>query len=99
MSLARVKRAPVSEPVQELLSFPCRYPIKAMGESRSDIKSLLLAILAEHSASPHPDDVVYRHSGAGKYVSVTATIHATSRAQLEAIYTSLKQDSRFCFLL
>jgi putative lipoic acid-binding regulatory protein len=89
----------VSEPAEELLSFPCRYPIKAMGETTTDVKALLLAILAEHSATPHPDDVVYRHSGAGKYVSVTATIHATSRAQLESIYTRLRQDSRIRFLL
>lgn len=88
-----------NEPDKELIQFPCRYPIKAMGESNQDIAGLLMGILTKHQAKPHPDDVVYRKSGAGKYISVTATIHATSRAQLEAIYTDLRKDTRIRFLL
>ena len=89
----------MSEPEEELLQFPCRYPIKAMGIAEEDIHGLLLGILRDNQATPHPDDVISRHSGQGKYVSITATIHATSRAQLEAIYTALKADARIRYLL
>ena len=84
---------------EDVFHFPCRFPIKAMGLATEDIQGLLLLVLKGHEASPHPDDVISRQSGQGKYVSVTATIHAISRAQLDAIYTDLKADPRVCYLL
>ena len=83
----------------EVFDFPCRFPIKAMGLAQEDIQILLLSVLKTHGATPHPDDIVSRRSGGGKYISITATIRATSRAQLEAIYTELRQDQRIRYLL
>ena len=83
----------------DLFKFPCRFPIKAMGLAHEDIKGFLLSVLKIHGATPHPDDLVSRLSGQGKYISVTATIHATSRGQLDAIYTALSQDQRIRYVL
>ena len=80
-------------------TFPCRFPIKAMGLAEHDIRGCLVAILQAHGANPHPDDLVWRTSGGGKYISVTATIHATSKAQLEAIYQDLNGDVRIRYVL
>ena len=83
----------------ELFDFPCRFPIKAMGLATEDIVGLFSEILKRHQATPHPDDIVWRKSGQGKYISVTATIHATSRDQLENIYQDLNKDSRIRYVL
>mgnify|MGYP001358338843 FL=1 len=83
----------------EIFDFPCRFPIKAMGLASEDIHGLFAKILKAHGASPHPDDIVWRKSGQGKYISVTATIHATSRDQLEAIYQDLNRDDRIRYVL
>ena len=79
--------------------FPCRFPIKAMGLATADIRTLLLQVLKANNATPHPDDLVWRVSNKGKYISITATIHATSKDQLEAIYAQLRQDERIRYLL
>ena len=84
---------------EEILQFPCRFPIKAMGLASEDILGLFSKILKVHGCPPHPDDVVWRKSGQGKYISVTATIHDTSRQQLDAIYTDLSADSRIRYVL
>lgn len=84
---------------EEVFDFPCRYPIKVMGRAEEDIRSFVLGVLHEHGVPPHPDDVTHRTSGGGKYISVTAVIRATSRPQLEAIYTDLRKDERIRFLL
>jgi len=84
---------------EEIFKFPCRFPIKAMGLASEDIMGLFSLILKSHGALPHPDDLVWRKSGQGKYISVTATIHATSRAQLEAIYQDLNKDKRIRYVL
>jgi len=83
----------------EVFDFPCRYPIKVMGLAEQDIRALVLGVLQVHGVPPHPDDVTHRVSGGGKYISITAVIRATSRPQLEAIYTDLRKDERIRFLL
>lgn len=84
---------------EDLFQFPCRFPIKAMGLASEDILGLFTSILKLHGAVPHPDDMVWRKSGQGKYISVTATVHATSREQLEAIYSDLNKDDRIRYVL
>lgn len=70
-----------------------------MGLASEDILGLFSEILKTYDATPHPDDVVWRNSGQGKYVSVTATIHATSREQLDNIYQALHKDERIRYVL
>jgi putative lipoic acid-binding regulatory protein len=89
----------MSIPEEDIFQFPCRFPIKAMGLASEDILGLFSAILKTYEASPHPDDLVWRKSGQGKYISVTATIHATSREQLENIYQALNKDDRIRYVL
>ena len=89
----------MNTPEEEIFKFPCRFPIKAMGLATEDIFGLFLVILKSHGAAPHPDDMVWRKSGQGKYISVTATIHATSRQQLDAIYMDLHKDERIRYVL
>lgn len=84
---------------EDLFQFPCRFPIKAMGLASEDIFGLFKTILQSHNAMPHPDDMVWRKSGQGKYISVTANIHAVSREQLDAIYQDLHNDIRIRYVL
>lgn len=75
--------------MEELLSFPARVHIKAMGRESKRFEALVHAIVTRHIA---PTDLLAsstRLSSGGKYVSVTLTINATSRAQLDDIYREL----------
>ena len=74
---------------ESALRFPCRFPIKAMGLARDDLYLHIIEIVEQHVPDLNEEDITQRASSNGKYLSVTVTIEATSREQLDAIYQAL----------
>ena len=74
------------------LTFPCRFPVKAMGRQGGDFPERVLGLVARHAPEAGPGQVRVTESRAGRYQSVTVTVTATSRAQLDAIYRELAAD-------
>ncbi|MEX0382339.1 DUF493 domain-containing protein [Spiribacter sp. 1M153] len=72
------------------LTFPCEFPIKAMGRSDAALPSIVVEIVQRHAPALTAESVTTSESSGGRYVSVTATITADSREQLDAIYADLK---------
>ena len=79
----------MSEAKQELLEFPCRFPIKVMGANHPDFQPTIFDVVRVHAPDLDATHIAARDSSGGKYVSLTVTINATSRAQLDDIYRSL----------
>jgi putative lipoic acid-binding regulatory protein len=77
------------DPAQTLLEFPCDFPIKIMGERRDDFVRVMIAIVQRHAPDFAAETVAMRASSGGKYLSVTCTIRATSKPQLDALYREL----------
>lgn len=79
---------------ESVMKFPCSFPIKAMGKATDDFDLLIVEIVRNH----HPDltegAVKTRPSREGKYISVTVTINAQSREQLDKIYLDLTAHER-----
>ena len=75
------------------LQFPCVFPIKAMGRTGPAFPERVLALVAGHAPDAGPEQVSVATSRGGNYQSVTVTITATSRAQLDAIYRDLNADA------
>jgi putative lipoic acid-binding regulatory protein len=71
------------------LSFPCQFPIKAMGQARQDLDTVVASIVRRHARDLGEDAIRITTSAQGNYVSVTVTVNATSREQLDAIYMDL----------
>jgi putative lipoic acid-binding regulatory protein len=74
---------------ETLLEFPCQFPIKAMGKNSLDFDSIVVAIVRKHVDDVNEGAVKTRLSKGDKYLSVTVTIEATSKRQLDAIYQGL----------
>ena len=74
---------------ETLLEFPCQFPIKAMGKNSPDFDSTVVAIVRKHVGDVYEGAVKTRLSKGDKYLSVTVTIEATSKRQLDAIYQGL----------
>lgn len=72
-----------------LLEFPCQFPIKAMGLSSAHFDLIVVEIIRRHAGDILEGSVTSRPSKAGKYLSVTVVVEATSKAQLDAIYQDL----------
>lgn len=77
-----------------LMEFPCSFPIKAMGIAIDDFDMLVVEIIRKHYPDVTEDAVKTRPSREGKYVSVTVTINAQSREQLDNIYLELTAHER-----
>ncbi len=79
----------MSESGDELFNFPCEFPIKVMGRDSEAFRSLTLAIVERHAGPLGAESISERASSKGNFLSMTYTIQAQSRAQLDAIYQDL----------
>jgi len=71
------------------LKFPCEFPIKAMGKSDCSLDTIVVEIVRRHAPDLGEGAIKTRASANGNYISVTVTVNATSRKQLDAIYQDL----------
>ena len=74
---------------ESLIKFPCAFPIKVMGKASLEFEALALSIIRESVPDLGEGAIKSRHSKDGNFVSVTATINATSQDQLDTIYRAL----------
>ena len=74
---------------EELFQFPTEFPIKVMGRDSESFRTLTLAIIERHAGPMTPDRISERMSREGKFLALTYTITAESRAQLDQIYQDL----------
>ena len=72
-----------------LLEFPCEFSVKAMGLTSPDFDAAVVEVVRRHAPDMTEGCVSSRPSKNGKYTSITVTIQATSKKQLDAIYQDL----------
>lgn len=60
-----------------------------MGKQVDGFADAIVAVVLAHAPDFDPATIELRPSRAGNYLSVTATIHADSREQLDALYRAL----------
>jgi hypothetical protein len=80
---------PVPQPAESLFQFPATFPIKVMGLTRDGFAQAIVTVVRKHAPEFDPATVEMRASSRGKYLSLTCTITATSRAQLDDLYREL----------
>lgn len=71
------------------LEFPCELPIKIFGRNESAFREAALGIVRAEFEDLEADDVREAWSREGRYTSLTVTVRAQSRAQLDAVYREL----------
>ncbi len=71
------------------LEFPLVYPLKAAGRNTPALEATVIEIVRTHVPDFDATTVTVRESKGGKYLAVTVTFTATSRAQLDALYRDL----------
>lgn len=79
----------IGEGEETILKFPTAFPIKAMGKREDGFAQTVLEIVLRHAPDFDASTMEMRPSKNGNYLSVTATINATSKAQLDDIYRAL----------
>jgi putative lipoic acid-binding regulatory protein len=74
---------------ETLLEFPCDFPIKIMGSRTDDFVQVIVDVVLRHAPDFAAETVEMRASRGGNYLSVTCTVRATSRQQLDNLYREL----------
>lgn len=84
---------------QSLLTFPCVFPIKVMGRRQDEFAQVIADIVLKHAPDFHPGTIEMRSSKQARYLSLTVTINARSREQLDALYSELSKHPMVTMVL
>ncbi len=74
---------------ESLIEYPCDFPIKIMGRTEPGFAQTVIELVSHHAPDFDPGSVEMRVSRKNRYLSVTCTVRATSREQLDALYQAL----------
>jgi putative lipoic acid-binding regulatory protein len=73
----------------ELMDYPCKFTIKAMGYAHIDLSLVVIDIVRRHAPEVGKNAVQSKFSKSKKYISLSVTITAQSKQQMDAIYQYL----------
>ena len=83
----------------DLISYPLDFPIKIMGRSEPGFVQTIIDIVRKHAPDLDESAIELRTSKKNSYLSVTCTIVATSREQLDALYQELGNHPAVAMIL
>ncbi|MEQ8408001.1 MAG: DUF493 domain-containing protein [Gammaproteobacteria bacterium] len=82
---------PSDGPDAPKIEFPCLYPIKIIGFADVAFKDTVIEVVERHTGKIDAELINARPSKNNNYVSVTVTIAATGKEQLQQIFDDLKK--------
>jgi uncharacterized protein len=82
-----------------IMEFPCQFPIKAMGMAEENFDILVVGIVRKYVPDLSENAVKSRLSQEGKYISITVTVEADSKQQLDNIYLELTAHEKVLWAL
>jgi putative lipoic acid-binding regulatory protein len=81
------------------LTFPTVFPMKVMGRREDGFAQTVSEIVQRHAPDFHPSTIEMRTSKNGRYLSLTVTINAKSREQLDGLYSELSKHPMVMMVL
>jgi putative lipoic acid-binding regulatory protein len=79
----------MQQPRESLIEYPSDFPIKIMGVTQDNFAQTIVEVVVLHDPTFHAGKMEMRPSSKGNYLSLTATVRATSREQLDNLYRAL----------
>jgi hypothetical protein len=91
----------MAEPQNEesLLTFPCVFPLKVMGRREDGFAQAVSEVVLRHAPDYNAGTLEMRSSKNGRYLSLTVTLNARSREQLDALYMELSKHPMVMMVL
>lgn len=84
---------------QDVLHFPCEFPLKVIGENADDFEGFVLELVKKHVPDFDENTATCDPSSKGKYLSVNMTFTAQSRDQVDDLYRDLTRHKRVKWVL
>lgn len=83
----------------EVFEFPCDIPIKVLGVNGTALREAAYGIVREHYGALDDARFYERESRDGNYVSLTITVRAESREEIDSVYRDLTAHSDILMVL
>jgi putative lipoic acid-binding regulatory protein len=74
---------------QSLIEYPSEFPIKVMGLMQESFAQTIVEVVVLHDPTFHAGKMEMRPSTKGTYLSLTVTVLAVNREQLDNLYRDL----------
>ncbi len=84
-----MSKSPENGLTDSLIAYPCEFPLKIFGLQQTGFAQAVMEVVLRHDPGFQPGTMEMRSSKNARYVSLTCTVHATSREQLDALYREL----------
>jgi len=82
-----------------LIEYPLDFPLKIMGKNEPRFAGTVVEIVRRHAPDFDESTVELRRSKKSSYLSITCTIRAVSREQLDALYMELNDHANVVMVL
>lgn len=79
----------LTPPQESLIPYPSPFPIKVMGEQVDGFVAAIASVARAFDPTFDEGTIELRPSKGGRYLGITITVTATSRAQLDELYRTL----------
>ena len=74
---------------ETIFEFPSEFPLKIMGKNDPQLLEFIKSVMPKHAPDICEEAYVHKTSKQGRFMSVTVTFTATSKAQLDNIYREI----------
>lgn len=75
--------------LDSVIEYPLEFPVKVMGLNTPGFRPAMVAVFRKHAPDLDESTIEVRSSREAKYLSLTISINAVSREQLDALYSEL----------
>jgi putative lipoic acid-binding regulatory protein len=82
-----------------LFEFPCEFPLKIVGRREDGFAQTIADVVRRHADDFEPNTIEMRPSKNARYLSLTVTINAQSREQLDGLYSELSKHPMVIMVL
>ncbi len=79
----------MNEAEASLINYPCDFPLKVFGFTEPGLTEAIARVVRAHAPDFDAASITTRPSSTGRYLSLTCTVRATSREQLDNLYRDL----------
>lgn len=79
----------MTTPEDTAITFPCDFTLKIMGKADDDFEETVIAIVKKHFPKTTDDLIQKKLSKNNGFLSISATVHPESKAELDALYREL----------
>lgn len=72
-----------------LIEYPCDFTIKIIGTNSETFEKEIREIVYKHFANGREIEITCKNSKQNNYIAISATVHAQSQEDLDALYMEL----------